>query len=81
MGGRIVVMSYQSLEDRIVKRALAVGSHPDVPAGLPVVPESMQPWLRLVTRGAETASDDEITDNPRAASARVRAAERLKDAA
>lgn len=80
-GGRIVVMSYQSLEDRIVKRALAVGAHPDVPAGLPIVPESMQPWLRLVTRGAETASDDEITDNPRAASARVRAAERLKEAA
>ena len=81
VGGRIVVMSYQSLEDRIVKRALAVGAHPDVPAGLPVVPESMQPWLRLITRGAETAADDEITDNPRAASARVRAAERLRDAA
>ena len=81
VGGRIVVMSYQSLEDRIVKQALAVGAHPDVPVGLPIVPESMQPWLRLITRGAETASEDEITANPRAASARVRAAERLREAA
>lgn len=77
VGGRIVVMSYQSLEDRIVKQALAVGAHPDVPAGLPVVPDSMQPWLRLLTRGAENATEDEIESNPRAASARVRAAERV----
>ncbi len=81
VGGRIVVMSYQSLEDRIVKRALAVGAHPDVPAGLPVVPESLQPWLRLLTRGAELADDDEIAANPRAASVRVRAAERTRSAA
>ncbi len=81
VGGRIVVMSYQSLEDRIVKQSLAVGAHPDVPAGLPIVPESMQPWLRLITRGAEMASEDEITANPRAASARVRVAERLREAA
>ena len=81
VGGRIVVMSYQSLEDRIVKRAMAVGAHPDVPAGLPVVPDSMKPWLRLVTRGAETASEAEVAENPRAASARVRAAERVAVAA
>ena len=43
VGGRIVVMSYQSLEDRIVKRALQSGAHPDVPAGLPVIPPSLQP--------------------------------------
>ena len=76
VGGRIVVMSYQSLEDRIVKRALAEGAHPDVPANLPIVPDSMKPWLRLLTRGAETASPEEIDANPRAASVRVRAAER-----
>ncbi len=81
VGGRIVVMSYQSLEDRIAKRALAVGAHPDVPAGLPIVPASMQPWLRLLTRGAETASVDEIAVNSRATSVRVRAAERLAVAA
>jgi len=81
VGGRIVVMSYQSLEDRIVKHALAVGAHPDVPAGLPIVPPSMMPWLHLVTRGAEKADEDEIARNPRAASVRVRAAERLEVAA
>ena len=81
VGGRIVVMSYQSLEDRIAKQALAVGAHPDVPAGLPVVPASLQPWLRLLTRGAETPSADEVAQNPRAASVRVRAAERLEVAA
>jgi 16S rRNA (cytosine1402-N4)-methyltransferase len=81
VGGRIVVMSYQSLEDRIVKQALAIGAHPDVPVGLPVIPESLLPWLRLLTRGAEIASDEEVAANPRAASARVRAAERLAVAA
>lgn len=81
VGGRIVVMSYQSLEDRIVKQALAVGAHPDVPHGLPVVPEAMKPWLSLLTRGAETASPAEIEANPRAASVRVRAAQRLAVAA
>ena len=77
VGGRIVVMSYQSLEDRITKQALAVGAHPDVPVGLPVVPDAYRPWLRLLTRGAETASAEEIAANPRAASVRVRAAERV----
>jgi 16S rRNA (cytosine1402-N4)-methyltransferase len=79
--GRIVVMSYQSLEDRIVKRALAAEAHPDVPRGLPVVPAHAQPRLRLLTRGAEKASDQEILDNPRATPARLRAAERLAVAA
>ena len=81
VGGRIVVMSYQSLEDRIVKHALAAGAHPDVPHGLPIVPDSMKPWLRLLTRGAELAPEDEVAANPRAASVRLRAAERLAVAA
>ena len=81
VGGRIVVMSYQSLEDRIVKQAMAQGAHPDVPVGLPVVPDSLQPWLRLLTRGAETADEEEVAANPRAASVRVRAAERVAVAA
>ena len=79
--GRIVVMSYQSLEDRIVKQAFAAGARPDVPAGLPFVPADREPWLRLVTRGAETADADEIAANPRSASVRVRAAEKLGVAA
>lgn len=77
LGGRIVVMSYQSLEDRIVKTCLAAGAHPQVPPGLPVVPDSMKPWLRLLTKGAEQASPSEIAENPRAASVRMRAAERI----
>ena len=81
VGGRIVVMSYQSLEDRIVKRAFAVGTEVRVPHGLPVVPVDREPWLRLLTRGAEQASADEIASNPRSAPVRLRAAERLGEAA
>ena len=74
-------MAYQSLEDRIVKRSLAEGSRVRAPHGLPVIPASMQPWLQLLTRGAEKPTDDELTENPRSASVRVRAAERLAIAA
>lgn len=77
VGGRLVVLSYHSLEDRIVKRALAPGIHPEVPHGLPVVPDSARPWLRSLTRGAETADAAEVTANPRAASVRMRAVERI----
>ena len=78
VGGRIVVMSYQSLEDRIVKSALNVGTRIDVPHGLPVIPVDKQPWLSLMTRGAEKADDSEIEANSRAASVRVRCAELLR---
>jgi 16S rRNA (cytosine1402-N4)-methyltransferase len=81
LGGRIVVMSYQSLEDRIVKQALAEGAESKAPRDLPIIPDSMKPWLRLITRGAEMASDTEIESNPRAASVRVRAAEKVAVAA
>jgi 16S rRNA (cytosine1402-N4)-methyltransferase len=78
---RIVVMSYQSLEDRIVKQALARGAESKAPRDLPIVPDSMKPWLHLITRGAEMASESEIESNPRAASVRVRAAEKVAVAA
>jgi 16S rRNA (cytosine1402-N4)-methyltransferase len=78
VGGRIVVESYHSLEDRLVKRAFAAATSLDVPPDLPVVPEQHQPELRLVTRGAERAGDDEIAENPRAASVRLRAVERVR---
>jgi 16S rRNA (cytosine1402-N4)-methyltransferase len=81
VGGRIVAMSYQSLEDRIVKQALATLAADRTPPGLPVPLPEHGPQLRLLTRGAETASDAEIADNPRAASVRLRAAERIREAA
>ncbi|MEE6280252.1 16S rRNA (cytosine(1402)-N(4))-methyltransferase RsmH [Georgenia sunbinii] len=76
--GRIVVMSYHSLEDRAVKRALARGATSSAPHGLPVEPVSHRPYLRQLTRGAEEADDAERAANPRATSVRLRAAERLR---
>lgn len=76
-GGRIVVMSYQSLEDRIVKRAFLNRTSPHVPPEIPVIPASMMPTFRMITRGAETPDDAELAANPRSASVRVRCAERL----
>lgn len=73
-GGRMAVLAYHSLEDRIVKRAFTSGAHPPVPARLPVVPDDAQPFLELITRGAEKPADQEVAINPRAASARLRVA-------
>jgi 16S rRNA (cytosine1402-N4)-methyltransferase len=76
--GRILVMSYQSLEDRIVKRVLTERMKDDVPADLPV--PGRGPELRMLTRGAERPTTDEVDRNGRAAAARVRAAERVRAA-
>ncbi|GAA4717486.1 16S rRNA (cytosine1402-N4)-methyltransferase [Promicromonospora umidemergens] len=78
VGGRIVVESYQSLEDRIVKRAIAQGTTSSAPAGLPVEPETHKPYLEPLTRGAEEADAEELERNPRSASVRLRAARRLR---
>ncbi|HET7070061.1 MAG TPA: 16S rRNA (cytosine(1402)-N(4))-methyltransferase RsmH [Nocardioides sp.] len=78
VGGRVVVESYHSLEDRLVKRAFTAATTVDVPPDLPFVPEDRQPALRLVTRGAERADETEIAQNPRAASVRLRAVERIR---
>ncbi|MFB9728395.1 16S rRNA (cytosine(1402)-N(4))-methyltransferase RsmH [Haloechinothrix salitolerans] len=76
-GGRIVVESYHSLEDRMVKRALAERSRSRTPEGLPVELPGHGPEFRLLTRGAERASEAECERNPRAISVRLRAAERI----
>jgi 16S rRNA (cytosine1402-N4)-methyltransferase len=81
VGGRIVVMSYQSLEDKIVKAELQARSTTDVPVDLPFVPAGHEPELRLLVRGSEQASAQEVADNPRAQSVRLRAAERMREAA
>ncbi|GEA80135.1 16S rRNA (cytosine(1402)-N(4))-methyltransferase RsmH [Cellulomonas uda] len=78
VGGRIVVEAYQSLEDRMVKQAFALGASVSAPPDLPVVPDTHQPYLRLVTRGAEEADEAELARNPRSQSVRLRAAERLR---
>ena len=77
-GGRIVVLSYHSLEDRITKTVLAAGATDRTPPGLPVPLPEQAAYLRLLTRGAEVPSEQEQHDNPRSASARLRAAERVR---
>ncbi|TYP88318.1 16S rRNA (cytosine(1402)-N(4))-methyltransferase RsmH [Blastococcus xanthinilyticus] len=81
VGGRIAVITFHSLEDRIVKQTLAAGALDRTPPDLPVPLPEHSPVLRLLTRGGEAAAGDELATNPRAASARVRAAERIRRAA
>jgi 16S rRNA (cytosine1402-N4)-methyltransferase len=90
-GGRIAVLAYHSLEDRLVKRELAGRAADTTPPGLPVRPGTVLvgntgptggeitvgPQFRLLTRGAERPDDQETAVNPRAASAKLRAAERI----
>ncbi len=76
-GGRIAILAYHSLEDRPVKNAFRDASTDRAPRGLPVVPAEYRARFRLLTRGAERPGDEEAATNPRAASARLRAAERL----
>jgi 16S rRNA (cytosine1402-N4)-methyltransferase len=81
VGGRIVVLAYQSLEDRIVKRILQARSVSTAPRGLPVELPEHKPELRLLVRGAELASPEEKDLNPRSAPVRLRAAEKLRNVA
>lgn len=78
VGGRAVFMSYQSLEDRIVKKDFAERVKSTTPPGLPMELPGHEPKFRLVTRGAEKANAQEIEDNPRAAPVRVRCIERIR---
>ncbi len=75
-GGRIVVMAYQSLEDRIVKSAFAAATASRTPEGLPVELPGYGPEFVQLTRGAERADATEVERNPRSAPVRLRAIER-----
>jgi 16S rRNA (cytosine1402-N4)-methyltransferase len=79
--GRIAVLAYHSLEDRLVKQVFGLAARDRAPRDLPVVPPELQPQLRLLTRGALRPGDAEIARNARAASARLRAAERIAEMA
>ena len=79
VGGRLVVESYQSLEDRIVKDVLRRGSTSSAPPGLPIIPDEMAPSLRLLTKGANRADQAEQDHNPRSASVRLRGAELIRE--
>ena len=78
VGGRVAVLSYHSLEDRMVKRVLSAGSTSSAPPGLPVELPEHRAYLQLLTRGAEEPSAQEVEANPRAASAKLRAATRIR---
>ena len=79
VGGRLVVESYQSLEDRLVKDILRRGSTSAAPPGLPIIPDEMAPSLRLLTKGANRADRAEQDHNPRSASVRLRGAELIAE--
>nr|WP_267905198.1 16S rRNA (cytosine(1402)-N(4))-methyltransferase RsmH [Gordonia mangrovi] len=79
VGGRVAVMSYQSLEDKIVKREFVSRTTSTSPKGLPVELPGSAPDFRLVTRGAERADAAEQARNPRSAPVRVRVIERVEE--
>jgi len=81
VGGRVVVLAYHSLEDRIVKTELVRRAADQTPPGLPVTADAAAPRFRLLTRGAERPGSEETASNPRANSARLRAAERVRQEA
>jgi 16S rRNA (cytosine1402-N4)-methyltransferase len=77
VGGRMVVLSYQSLEDRIVKREFVARSQSTSPRDLPVELPGHEPKYRQLVRGAEEPSPEEVISNSRSASAKLRAIERV----
>lgn len=81
VGGRLLVLSYHSLEDRIVKTVLAKNATSSAPLELPFELPEHAPTIKLVVKGAEMASPAEIAANPRSASVRLRAAEKIRKVA
>ncbi|WP_372697899.1 16S rRNA (cytosine(1402)-N(4))-methyltransferase RsmH [Arthrobacter sp. JSM 101049] len=77
VGGRVVVMSYHSLEDKVTKKHFSAGSKSSAPVGFPVELEEHKARFRSLTKGTEKPTDLEIDENPRAASAKLRAVERI----
>lgn len=79
VGGRISVITFQSLEDRLVKTMFKEkASLPELPPNLPVIPKELQPKYKLITRKPIIPNEDELADNHRAHSAKLRIIERTK---
>lgn len=77
--GRISVITFHSLEDRLCKQIFQeYEKGPEVPRGLPIIPEEYTPKLKRVNRKPITATDDDLAENNRARSAKLRVAEILK---
>lgn len=81
VGGRISVITFQSLEDRLVKTMFRekTSLSADLPQGLPVIPAGMEPSFRLVNKKPIVASQEELANNHRAHSAKLRIIERIKE--
>jgi len=80
VNGRISVITFHSLEDRITKTIFKeAASYPELPPNLPVIPEGMEPTLKLVTRKPILPSEEELLHNNRSRSAKLRIAEKIKD--
>jgi 16S rRNA (cytosine1402-N4)-methyltransferase len=77
VGGRLVVMSFQSLEDRIIKEFFAKATTSTTPRELPIELPEFAAKFSLVVRSSETAPEDERIRNPRSQSVRLRAIERV----
>ena len=80
IGGRISVITFHSLEDRLCKTLFKeAASLPDLPPGLPIIPDDMKPILKLITRKPILPSDEELEANNRSRSAKLRVAEKIND--
>lgn len=80
VGGRISAITFHSLEDRIVKQLYKSYSElPDLPRGLPVIPDSKQPILKMVNRKPILPSEEELDTNNRSRSAKLRIAEKQRE--